>query len=78
MQGRVFTLVGSLATAMMPLSLAVAGPVSDLIGVRFWFVFGGATLTLLGAAAFFVPAIIRLEEGRQGRPVLEQAAGPAG
>jgi len=78
MQGRVFTLVGSLATAMMPLSLAVAGPVSDLIGVRVWFILGGTTLALLGAGAFLIPAILRLEEGRPGVAALERAAGTAG
>jgi MFS transporter, DHA3 family, macrolide efflux protein len=78
MQGRVFTLVGSLATAMMPLSLAVAGPVSDLIGVRVWFILGGTTLALLGAGAFLIPAIVHLEEGRPGVTALEGAAGTAG
>ncbi len=36
MQGRVFTLVGSLASAMAPLGLIVAGPVADAIGCDRW------------------------------------------
>jgi DHA3 family macrolide efflux protein-like MFS transporter len=64
MQGRVFTLVQSLAGAMMPLSLAVAGPVSDAIGVQTWYVFGGAVFALAGILTFFVPAISKLEDGR--------------
>jgi hypothetical protein len=34
MQGRVFTLLASVGGAMIPLGLAVAGPVVDAIGVR--------------------------------------------
>ena len=64
MQGRVFTLVQSLAAAMMPLSLAVAGPVSDAIGVQTWYIFGGATFAVVGIVLFFVPAVSKLEDGR--------------
>jgi DHA3 family macrolide efflux protein-like MFS transporter len=62
MQGRVFTLVGSLSTAMLPLSLAVAGPVADAVGLRSWYVVAGIVYALLGALAFFVPAIVNLEQ----------------
>lgn len=37
MQGRVMSLIGGTATAMTPLSLAVAGPVSDSYGIRTWY-----------------------------------------
>ncbi|MFZ5916296.1 MAG: MFS transporter [Chloroflexota bacterium] len=65
MQGRVFTVVVSFAQAMQPLSLAVAGPVSDAIGVRSWYVLGGAVFALIGAAAFFVPAVVNIEQNGQ-------------
>lgn len=65
MQGRVFTLLGSAAAAMMPLSLMVAGPLADAYGVRSWYVVGGLVAALVGAAAFFVPAIINVEKERQ-------------
>ncbi|MDA0246374.1 MAG: MFS transporter [Chloroflexi bacterium] len=48
-QGRVFTLLGTLATAMAPIGLIIAGPVADLWGVHFWLVTGG--LMCLGMAA---------------------------
>ena len=64
MQGRVFTLVGSLSSAMMPLSLVVAGPVADAIGVRTWYVIGGAIFSILGAVTFFVPTIVDIETNR--------------
>jgi MFS transporter, DHA3 family, macrolide efflux protein len=64
MQGRVFTLIGSLATAMSPLGLIVAGPVADALGVRAWFVIGGAACILMGAVSFLLPAVLRLGDKR--------------
>lgn len=62
MQGRVFTLMHSASKAMSPLSLVIAGPVSDLLGVRIWYVVGGVICVLLGVSAFFVPAVVHLED----------------
>jgi DHA3 family macrolide efflux protein-like MFS transporter len=62
MQGRIFTLVGSLSGAMMPLGLALAGPVSDLIGVRTWYLVAGAVTVAMAAAGFFVPSLMRIED----------------
>jgi DHA3 family macrolide efflux protein-like MFS transporter len=62
MQGRVLTLVMSLVTAASPLGLAVAGPVADALGVQVWFLIGGLAGILLMGGAFFVPAIMQLEE----------------
>lgn len=66
MQGRVMSLIMSAATAMSPLSLMVAGPVSDAIGIRTWFWFGGFLCLLMGFGAFFVPAIMNVESNRSG------------
>ena len=66
MQGRVFTVVGSLCSAMMPLSLAVAGPVADAIGLRSWYVVSGVVCTLLGLGACFVPVIVNIEQNHNG------------
>jgi DHA3 family macrolide efflux protein-like MFS transporter len=64
MQGRVFTLIGSVASAMTPLGLIIAGPVADRFGVQSWFIVGGIATVVMGLGAFFVPAIVRFEEGR--------------
>ncbi len=61
MQGRVMSLIMSAAAAMSPLSLMVAGPVSDAIGIRTWFWFGGLVCLVMGLGAFFVPAIMNVE-----------------
>jgi MFS transporter, DHA3 family, macrolide efflux protein len=62
MQGRVFTLVGSLAAAMSPLGLVVAGPLSDAIGVRTWFILGGVVTGLMGLGSLFVPSVLHIED----------------
>lgn len=63
MQGRVFTILMSLSGGMTPIGLAFAGPVSDSLGLLIWFRIGGFVLALMGAAAFFIPAVMNLEEG---------------
>jgi DHA3 family macrolide efflux protein-like MFS transporter len=63
MQGRVFTLV-SLSAALGSVSLAIAGPIADAIGVQPWYFFGGLVCMLMGLCAFFVPAIVNVEEAR--------------
>jgi DHA3 family macrolide efflux protein-like MFS transporter len=62
LQGRLFSLTGSATGAMMPLGLAIAGPLSDRFGANTWFLIGGGASILLGCAAFFIPAIMTLEE----------------
>jgi len=62
MQGRVFTLTGSLTSGMMPLSMVVAGPVADAFGVSIWYVMSGIFSVLVCIVGFFVPAVMHLEE----------------
>jgi len=62
MQGRVFMLVASVAGVMTPLGMAIAGPVADALGVQFWFVMAGVVCVLMGVAAFFVPALMNLDD----------------
>jgi len=71
MQGRVFTVVASLSSAAFPLSLAVAGPVADAIGLRPWYVVGGVVCTLMGLGACFVPVIVNIEQNHNGHNVVE-------
>ncbi len=69
MQGRVFTLLNSAAMAMMPLSMLVAGPLADALGVRLWYWLAGGVCMLMGVAAFGVPAITAIEDERAGKPL---------
>jgi DHA3 family macrolide efflux protein-like MFS transporter len=63
MQGRVFSLIGSLSAGASPIGLALAGPVADLFGIQIWFILGGMGLFLMGAVGFFIPPLVRIEEG---------------
>jgi DHA3 family macrolide efflux protein-like MFS transporter len=53
----------------MPLSLLIAGPVSDWLGIRTWFLFGGILCILMTVMAFFNPIIMNIEENRQKQPI---------
>jgi len=80
MQGRVFTLIGSLAALMSPLGLLVAGPVSDAIGIQAWYLIGGSACIIMALVSSGIPAIMNLEEsGRavQGARVETAIAEPA-
>jgi len=68
MQGRVFSLISAGATAMMPLSLLVAGPISDWLGVRIWYLIGGGLCILVTLAAFSIPVIMNIELNRHQAP----------
>lgn len=63
-QGRVFSLLGAGATAMMPLSLLISGPIADLLGIRFWFIFGGSVCILMTIVGLFIPSIMNIENDR--------------
>jgi DHA3 family macrolide efflux protein-like MFS transporter len=64
MMGRVMSLITSLATAMTPIGLLFAGPISDALGVRVWYVVGGGVCALMGVAGFFMPVVMRVEDQR--------------
>jgi DHA3 family macrolide efflux protein-like MFS transporter len=61
-QGRVFTLVGSLAGAVAPVGLLVAAPVAEIVGVGAWYLAGGAACVAMGIAGFFAPSLLAIEE----------------
>jgi DHA3 family macrolide efflux protein-like MFS transporter len=63
MQGRVFTMQLSVATAMAPLGLAIAGPASDALGPQIWFLVTGVALTAAGAGGVFASPLMRIEDG---------------
>ena len=74
MQGRVMSLINSVATAMSPLSLLIAGPVSDWLGIRVWYWIGGSLCLLMGLAAFFIPVVMNVENNRsESGPAIQPA-----
>ena len=63
MQGRVFTVLSSGCSAIAPLGLALAGPVTDAIGLRPWYVVAGVVTIILGFAGLRFRPFMRMEEG---------------
>ncbi len=61
-QGRVFGLMGSLMVAMTPIGLAVAGPVSDLLGVQIWFLVSGLGLSVIFGSGFFMRSVMTMDD----------------
>ncbi len=62
MQGRVFNLVGALASAASPLGLILAAPVADYLGIRFWFWIAGMSCLVMAGVALSIPAVVHLED----------------
>ncbi|MFA7330450.1 MAG: MFS transporter [Candidatus Delongbacteria bacterium] len=62
LQGRVFSLLGSLSQGAAPLGLALAGPAADLAGLRPIFVTGGLVCALCGVGGLLSPALRQVED----------------
>jgi len=70
MQGRVFTLVSSMAGAMMPLSMIIATPVADWFGLQSWYIFGGVICILMAVGGLFVKTIMTIDDQQPGGAVV--------
>jgi DHA3 family macrolide efflux protein-like MFS transporter len=67
MQGRVGSVIGSVAQVTTMVGLMVAGPLTDWLGdARFWSVAGGIYYVIVVPVAFLTPTILHLEEERPG------------
>jgi len=78
MQGRVFSLLGSATQAVVPLGLALAGPLCDRFGMRVWFLIGGIAYLIVAFGSFGSPAVMHLEEeGKRLRDVQLGGSEPA-
>jgi DHA3 family macrolide efflux protein-like MFS transporter len=62
MQGRVFTVVMSMAGAVSPLSLAVGGPIADRFGIRVLYFIAAGSILLLALIGWRSSVVINLEE----------------
>jgi DHA3 family macrolide efflux protein-like MFS transporter len=72
MQGRVFTLVGSLASAMTPLGLIIAGPLSDLVNIQIWYIVGGILTLGFGIGGRFSKTLMSIED-QPGAPAQSES-----
>ena len=62
MQGRVFSISTSLINISIPVAMIISGPVAEIFGIRFWYIFSGVGILLLAGGMMFVPAMFRLEK----------------
>lgn len=70
MQGRFFTVLGTMSAGMSPLGLLLAGPVADAFGVQIWFLIGAIGLLVIGGLFLFVPSLRNLEDHRGEQPAV--------
>jgi DHA3 family macrolide efflux protein-like MFS transporter len=61
-QARVFSLLSSVGTGIVPLGLMIAGPVADQVGIQAWFLLGGVLCILMGVTGLFIPAVMNMEK----------------
>ena len=78
MQGRVFMLMASLVSLTSPIGLAIAGPVSDSIGLQAWYLTAALLCGVIGVAGFFIPVIVNVEQNGHGSAAQDIAPIPAG
>jgi DHA3 family macrolide efflux protein-like MFS transporter len=64
MQARIFSLLTSVGTGMVPLGLLIAGPVADHLEIQAWFFLGGALCIFISVICLFIPAVMNIEEKR--------------
>ena len=79
MLGRVTSLISMGAQLAMPIGLAIAGPLSDSIGIQTWFIIGGVVMSLVGIISFIIPALNNIETNvhSTGGPVPQTAGAPS-
>ena len=62
MQGRVMSLLNSAGGLMTPLSLILAGPISDRLGLQVWYIVGGIICALMALVIFASPSVMHIED----------------
>jgi DHA3 family macrolide efflux protein-like MFS transporter len=63
MQGRIFSLIMTLAMGAGPIGLIIAGPIAEMYDARTMFLISGSICVILGLGAFFVPSLRGIESG---------------
>ena len=77
-QGRVMSLIGSGSAAMMPISLLLAGPLADAVGIRTWYVLGGVICIAIALSCLAVRPLMEIEQNGHARAAADAPAGDPG
>ncbi len=72
MQGRVFTLLSSLAVAMMPIGLFFAAPIADRLGMKAVYILGGTACILISVFGMLDKRIITLDLQKEGGALMTE------
>jgi DHA3 family macrolide efflux protein-like MFS transporter len=73
MQGRIFTVLGSIVQAMTPIGLLIGGPLADRFGVQLWYLLSTVAVLVMSAAMLLSPTVMQLEDHRAPQPAAEAA-----
>jgi len=72
MQGRVFSLISSISGVIVPLGLAIVGPLADAIGVRWIFIIGGIGFLIMVPVQLSSRHIMNIENQKaEAKPVVD-------
>ncbi len=74
-QGRIFTLYGSLAGLAAPLGLVFAAPIAEFLGIRMTYWCSGLACCALAIAGWFIPALLTIEQRPDGETASAVADG---
>jgi DHA3 family macrolide efflux protein-like MFS transporter len=77
-QGRVFTLFGSLISITSPIGLSIAGPISDGLGLQVWYLSAGILAAVSVLIFGLVPAARNIEHNANGNHTETAGVAPAG
>jgi DHA3 family macrolide efflux protein-like MFS transporter len=67
-QGRVFTVIMSVANLATPVGLAIAGPISDKLGVSTLYTLSGIACLVTAMVSTMMPAVMQIEENHNEGP----------
>ncbi|UCD10319.1 MAG: MFS transporter [Dehalococcoidales bacterium] len=72
MQGRVFSVLGSICTAAIPVGLIISGPIADAIELRWLYIFSAVILFILSLAFYFFGGLFNIENQKTAEePVVD-------
>ena len=73
MQGRVFSLLSSITSAISPLGLILAAPIVDHLGIQSWYIIAGCAAVIMCVVALLMPVVVHLEDqkGLNGRSMTD-------
>jgi DHA3 family macrolide efflux protein-like MFS transporter len=72
LQGRVFTVMGSLVQATVPIGLLIAAPIAEWLGISAWFIIGGTACVVLAIVMLLYKPMATLDWQGPGGEILPE------